>query len=365
MSWIGWTLLRPQVVTLLFLAVLLTCLEGDRRGRRRWIVPWLAGVVLWVNLHGGVAVGLAVLLLETVERTARGERPWHLLATMAAMVALVGINPYGWAYYPYLWRALAMDRSLIVEWQSLLLAQVPSIATVALALLIAAYAVGKVGLRRAVGWPLLLAAAYEAVRHERHVSLFALVWFVQVPALVSATRLGAILERLYARAGIAVAVVLLVLGGALALQGEAWRVRIPGTGPQARYAVGPVARLAEIGFHGNVLVPFSTGAYVVWKLTPSVRVSIDSRYEAAYPHAALVDHLDFFHAAPRWRAVLQSMPATDLVVAPRTTPIAPLLGHEPGWTVAYDDDAWVVFARPGLALPYQDRRGQRIEGTFP
>ena len=46
-------------------------------------------------------------------------------------------------------------------------------------------------------------------------------------------------------------------------------------------------------------------------------------------------------------------------------PVVPLLADEPGWSVAYDDDAWVVFARPGLTLPYQDRRGARIEGTFP
>jgi hypothetical protein len=38
---------------------------------------------------------------------------------------------------------------------------------------------------------------------------------------------------------------------------------------------------------------------------------------------------------------------------------------QPAWTVAYEDDAWIVFARPGLVLPCEDRRGERIEGTFP
>jgi hypothetical protein len=173
------------------------------------------------------------------------------------------------------------------------------------------------------------------------------------------------LERFYARAGAAVMVVLLVLGVALGVQSRAWRVRIPGTEGEARYPVGPIDRLAGLGFRGNVLVPFSAGAYVIWKLAPAVRVSIDSRYEAAYPHEALADHLDFFYAAPRWRRVLESMPATDVVLVPRRTPIGGLLAREAGWTTAYEDDAWVLFARPGLALPYQDRRGERIEGAFP
>lgn len=365
MSWIGWTLIRAQVFTLLLLAILLTCLDGDRRGARRWIGPWLVAWLLWVNLHGGMAVGLAVLLLEAVERRVRGERVGHLVGTLAAMVLLVAVNPYGWAYYPYLSNALTMDRGLIAEWRPLLEAPPASVATVALAMTIAIYAVAKAGLQRAIGWPLLLAAAYEAVRHERHVSLFALVWFTQVPPLVSATRLGVVLERLYARARVPVLALLFLAGATLILREKPWRARIPGIAGEHVFAVGPVQRLAELRFHGNVLVPFNTGAYVLWKLHPEVRVSIDSRYEVAYPHAALVDHLDFYRATPRWRAVLAGMPGADLVLAERSMPVAPLLAREPGWSVVYDDDAWLVFARPGLTLPYQDRRGAWIEGTFP
>ena len=46
----------------------------------------------------------------------------------------------------------------------------------------------------------------------------------------------------------------------------------------------------------------------------------------------------------------------------RTTPvqIGPVFAR-----IVYDDDAWIVFARPELLLPYQDRRGRPIEGTFP
>src|SRR5690348_14918510 len=38
---IGFTTIRAQVFTLVFLAILLWCLEFDRRGQRRWIWFWL------------------------------------------------------------------------------------------------------------------------------------------------------------------------------------------------------------------------------------------------------------------------------------------------------------------------------------
>jgi hypothetical protein len=259
-----------------------------------------------------------------------------------------------------------MERPLIVEWRPIWSSGLPEITLVGSSLVIALYALVQVGPRRAIGWPLLVAAAYQAVRHQRHVSLFALIWFAQVPALVSATRLGATLERVYARFGVPVWVVVAVLAASIGVRNEIWHARISGTeGDPVRYAVGPVARLQALGFEGNVMVPFVTGAYTSWKLHPRVKVSLDSRYEVAYPAESVTDHLAFYDATPRWRAVLENTRGTDLVVVPRAAPVAPLMAGEAGWTIVYDDDAWIVFARPGLVLPYEDRRGQRIEGTFP
>jgi hypothetical protein len=55
----------------------------------------------------------------------------------------------------------------------------------------------------------------------------------------------------------------------------------------------------------------------------------------------------------------------DLVLVERAMPVAPLMRTQAAWTLVYEDDSFLVFARPGLALPYADRRGQRIVGSFP
>jgi hypothetical protein len=46
-------------------------------------------------------------------------------------------------------------------------------------------------------------------------------------------------------------------------------------------------------------------------------------------------------------------------------PVAPIVRAQTAWTLVYEDDSFLMFARPGLVLPYTDRRGQRIVGSFP
>ena len=59
--------MRPQMMTYLFLALLLLILERDRSipgSRARWLVPPL--MLLWVNFHAGFMAGVTVLLAAAV-----------------------------------------------------------------------------------------------------------------------------------------------------------------------------------------------------------------------------------------------------------------------------------------------------------
>jgi hypothetical protein len=160
---------------------------------------------------------------------------------------------------------------------------------------------------------------------------------------------------------------MLGLAAALFVSNRPWRLTVPGTTPDgapAPYPVGPVEYLAQQQVHANLLVPFGAGAYAAWKLHPAVKVSLDSRYEAAFPPELLTEHLRFFAARAGWRAFLDRHP-TDLVLTPADAPIAERLATQTAWTVVYRDDAYLLFARPGLALEVNDRRGERLVGTFP
>ncbi len=367
MFWITLTLVRGQLYTVLGLSILLACLESDRSGGRRWILSWLVLWILWVNLHAGFVVGGLFLAVHAVEQCWRGQPIAHLGLTLGAMVLLVAVNPYGLRYYPYLAHALTMDRPFIVEWHPLWSAAPPAVAVTLLSMVVAVLALRRTGLHGAPGWPLLVLSAAAALRSQRHVSIYALVWFTQVPALVSRTALGDLLERVQERWGVVLWSLVLVAGVVAGLRLRPWDVPVEGRSSarqQYVYPVGPVEYMEERGFRGNLLVPFELGAYVAWKTDRRVKVSIDSRYEVAFPPDLLGEHLDFFYAGEGWRGMLERYPH-DLVLVERDMPVAPLMRSQAGWTLVYEDDAFLLFARPGLALPYADRRGERIIGEFP
>jgi hypothetical protein len=373
MADVGFTNVRAQFFTLAFLALLAWMLARDRRGRRAWIAAWLPAFAIWLNLHGGFVVGGVLLGAWVVEEALRRRRaPWHLVACGAAMAALVPLNPYGVDYVRYLSGALAMPRPRIAEW-SPLWTNPALVVLLAVSLEPLVYAAWKRGIGALPGWLPLVLFAGAAVRHGRHLSLYAVLWTALAPAWIEATPLGSALRggwRRRPRLVAAISVVAIVggLGGWVAMRG--WTLRLP-CGPAALaerlpviYPVGAVDYLERQRFQGNVMTPFEEGAYVSWRLYPRVKVGLDSRYEVAFRPGVAEGIWAFYDGAPGWRTTLGRYP-TDVVLVAATQPIAALLPEAPGWTLVYRDDVYLLFARPGLALPFEDARGRPAEPRFP
>lgn len=369
LAWIGTTTVRAQVLTLVFTGILLHLLESDRRGRKLWVLPWLGLHLLWLNVHGGFVVGCALVVLHGIEQALRRRPVGHIVLGGLAALLLVAANPFGIDYFPYIAKAIVLDRSSIGEWAPIWKAFPPVMLVWGISVVIAAYGVARVGPARAEGALLLAGAVCASFLHQRHVSIHALVWMGLVPSLIEATPLGAAF-RSFQRKAAATWLWSAGLAGALALcllVAKPWTLEVPahpGDHDKVLYPSGAIAYLREQGFHGNMLVPFVEGAYVSWKLYPALRVSIDGRYEAAYPPRLLEEHIAFYDGHPGWRELLDRYP-TDLALIPRRRPVAPLMRARSGWTRVYEDDAYEVYARPGIDLPRVDRRGQHLTGEFP
>lgn len=383
MADVGFTNVRAQFFSMLFLALLALLLQRDRAaagdaaagrgGAWRWIVPWLVAWTCWLNLHGGFVVGGVLLAAWAVEEAIRARRPpWRLLACGAAMAALVLVNPYGLDYVRYLAKALLMPRPRIAEWMPLW--RNPALLVLLLlSLEVAAYAWWRRGLRASAGWlPLLLFAA-AAVRHGRHLSLYAVLWTAFAPGWFDATPIGAEVRSAWARrrrlvAACALVATLLALGAWVA--GKGWGLRVPADGAALAeglpviYPEGAVEYLEARRFAGNVMTPFEEGAFVIWRLHPAVKVGLDSRYEVAYRPGVAEEIWRLYDGAEGWRATLARYPA-DLVLVKVTQALDRRLGEESGWSRVYQDDVYRLYARPGLLLPPADRRGAAIEARFP
>lgn len=367
---IGITTVRAQMFTLLFLSMFLWLLELDRAGQRRWIWAWLVAFVVWVNVHAGFVVGMIALGGHTVEEWLRGRPIRHLVLLGLAMAALITVNPYGWEYYAYLWHGLTMQRPLIAEWQSILHTWWGVVMLYAMSLLLVVYAVLRRGWRAAVGILFLLAAAYAAARHQRHLSIFAVAWACCVPALLQGTPISRIFARILApegAAGAAVAGFAALAGIAVLVMYRPWVPVLPVNPDEhrsVRYPAGAVAYLEDQGFRGKLVTPFIVGAYVSWKLHPAVQVSLDSRFEAAFDPELLAEHLRFETAAEGWSEFLEKYPP-DAILVDVERPISAALADAGDWQRVYRDDVYAVHMRSAIALPFVDRSGERLVAEFP
>ncbi len=398
-GWMAFTNVRAQLFTLLFLVGLYFLLDLDQRGKRWWIWLWFPMLVAWANLHGGVVSGLGILgvyglsrfylaFLDSRSIATSIYQIRHLVGVAIGTAILINVNPYGWEYTSYLFGAVTMQRPMISEWAPIyrggsLSAQLTiliSIGILAFGILAQEKTDKATAPKFTFETVVLLLTAYLAIRHLRHGSLYAVTWICFVPPLIEKTRIGESIRLAWKSNAPRLAVVGLAAGIVMtgfAFNAKFWKLRIP-TAPSAQlrgapiYPVGAVEFLGDQKFRGNLFVPFASGAYVSWKLFPAVKVSIDSRYEVAFPTGLVEENVDFYRASGDWEATLKKY-HTDAILVPRFNSVFHALeekiGTDPrfGWTCVYRDDGFGLFFRKNNPHPNQmtDRSGQRVAEIFP
>lgn len=369
----GFTTIRAQLFTMVSLTAMLIGLDQDRQGNRRWLLWFLPLFVAWLNLHAGFVVGAGLIGVHAIEQLLRKQPCWHLFGVCALLAALVIINPYGWLYFPYLAKGLLMPRPMIIEWRPLWQAEPLTLFYVyLLSLLVALYSVVQLGWRRSLGVLVLAVSAYAALRHTRHLSIYFVVWLAYVPAWLEQTRLGRLVGDLWSRRQTAVAVASAVVGCLAMVQivpAAPWRMRMPTTHAEEEtgrpmYPTGAVEHLRAIDFHGNIMVPFVPGGFVSWKLHPHAKVSMDGRYEVAYQPGILEENEDMYQAKRDWLLTLEKY-RTDVLLVPRSTPLAAAMSDACDWRRFYRDAAYDMYSRSGLTLPPLDRGEITVPGVFP
>ena len=370
---LGFTTIRAQLFTMAALTALLLIIDADRRGQRRWLLALVPLFIVWLNLHAGFVVGLGLLGMYAIEQALRRQPFWHVIGICGVLSLCTLVNPYGMMYITYLAHGLLLPRPMIVEWRALWHADPWSLFAVYLfSLFIAIYAVYKLGWRQTAGVLLLAISAYAAIRHTRHLSIYFVVWLAYVPGWLEQTRLGEMLRSIWHRRQAWVASAAFAIGALALVQivpAAPWRMRMPTTAAEEEtgrpmYPTGPVEHLQAIDFRGNVMVPFVPGGFVMWKLHPHAKVSLDGRYEVAYQHGILEENEDFYQLKPGWRELLTKYP-TDVLLVPRSTPLGKHLSENNEWQRFYRDAAYDMYTRPGLTLPPLDRGNLTLPGIFP
>jgi hypothetical protein len=375
----GFGTVRAQIYSLVAVAALQWFLALDLRGNRIWVWAWLAIFVLWLNVHGGFVLAFGMLGAEWLERRVKQtpdwrRADWHLVLLGVAMLAVVAINPYGVRYYGYISEALAISRPDIAEWQPIwaVASRFPvSVGAFVASLPVLAYAVYKRGWRRCQGLSILLLFLVLSIRTNRVTMFFGLAFLCLVPGYLKDTPAALWLDRVLRRwTSVAVPATAIV---AVFLLGIAWirkpfAVVVPGVptpayGPHVVYPVGAIDYLKRHGFRGNLMVSFAVGAYVSWKLYPEVKVSMDSRYEVAYPPALAEKFIRAYISGEHSVDLLRSF-AHDAVLVTARTPMRRTVEADRNWHRVYDDGIYALYARNNSTLPLELDASPIARGTI-
>jgi len=378
---------RPQVISLLLTSLWLLILErSEKNPRLLWCT--LPLTLLWVNLHAGFALGLALFALflagNLLERAVgHSQQDAKRMRTAAFILLLdlllVPLNPNGMRmfFYPVETLRSSAMQSYIAEWAS------PNFHHAEywpfLLLILATFA--------ALGWSrrgvrprgilLLIVSLYAGLVSIRMIPLFALI---AIPLL--AGRIGEwpraqhpnASGRMFINGGIVLA---------MAVFAAFHVVHVIRFQPQAEMQNFPVRAVAFLKTHpaDRVFNHYDWGGYLIWKLYPETRVFIDGRADlyssnpdSSEPDSGKRDSVQqnssgrgfdsraeqnkqqlldqFAHTyqlQDNWQQALEQW-AIHTVLVPVDSPLATGLRSAPGWTAIYADSQAIIFTARGSEL---------------
>lgn len=289
------------------------------------------------------------------------------------MAPLILINPYGIHYVTYLWNALRLERPLVSEWHSVWGMEFMALCYLGLSVSIGIFACWHAGLRRSQGILPVTFSLLATFSARRFLPIYAIVWAIYVPSWLEGSGLATFFERAWIVLWkwFAVAWVgFIALFGCLWIADNPFELVVPSQnlvnqGNHIAYPVGAVEYLRGTRIPTNLMVGFDTGAYVSWKLYPQVKVSIDSRYEAAYPPGAAETNYTLYLAQPGWERILEECVDTDAILVANSFPLAQVLPRLENWNRVYYDASYSVYARKGSSYPVRKFVSPVVDGTIP
>lgn len=367
---------RPHLVTLLLASAFLYILEAERwqpnqKSRRRlWLLPLLMAV--WVNSHGGFAVGFILCGIYAFSRLVgwlwQGEffsrlkaiwgQPRHLLESdywlfwvSLCLLLAACINPSGAAIltYPFKTVSILALQDHIQEWQSPNFHQL-SVQPFIWMLLSIIAATGISKRRMALSDFLLVSVfAYMSFLAGRNLALFALA---ASPALARHGEALSILvgKKLKLQTEVRVSrrlqIVNLIL---LSILGVAGLIKVALIYPQqvnqaAFQEILPVDAAAFIQKDlpdGNLFNSYNWGGYLIWELREAL-VFVDGRTDL-YDDEIITQWMDAYLGRPGWQEILDQW-QVGWVFVERDAPIVRVL-DEAGWELLYSDTLAVIYKR--------------------
>lgn len=349
---------RPQILSFAMAGVFYWSLQRAQRlgPRALWLPPVL--MALWVNLHGGFAIGFILLAIEllaaTLDRFLPGRlrlteaeagllQPRHVLAALGLCLIAVMFNPHGarMLTYPYQTVSIGTLRDYIQEWQS------PNFHSVELLpfLLMLLLSGGVLAVSPVrPSWRALFtvgAFAAMALSAARNVALFGLLATPALARYAHASLAGRLppagdQRQLPQRLARIVNLMLVsLLAAAAALKSvEPMRATTNQAAVERSAPTGAVEYLSEHRPPGPLFNSYNWGSYLMWALHPDYLTFVDGRTDL-FDDEILDQYIAIWRADPGWESLLPRWGIRLALVEPNA-PIALQL-QVAGWEALYRD----------------------------
>jgi hypothetical protein len=332
LSEISWTD-RPQLFTFALFPLLFELLAAARAGRTRLLVAVPPLILLWTNLHGGYALGLALVAIFAAEAVLlrRNAMPFAGAALLA--VAASFIDPGSLGLGAAAAHATSPPRFIVEE-------APPDVLRPA-GFVFALFGLATLGLALARGGTLLDALLlvplfWLGLSAQRHMPYFAFAATPYIARGLSELWWG---WRPASRFALPRPVIVGVGAGLVAMV-AASVATAPFAPIEAQYPTSARASLASSS--GNLLNEYDWGGYLIWRV-PERPVFIDGRLFLFLPDV-LTDYEEMVFMRPGWREQLDRHAIAQVLLRP-DRPLAVAL-RDFGWTVVSEDAAAVLLQRP-------------------
>jgi hypothetical protein len=342
---------RPQMLTLLLASVYIALLEKFDPRRIWWLVPLM---LLWVNLHAGFALGLALIGLYLLRAVLDSE--WNqirpLVIVLLLCTAVVPLNPNGFRMFSYPYETLTSSSmaAFIQEWASPDFHKITYL-PLAILLLSTFAAIALSPTRPRLGEIfLVLITALGALRSVRHIPIFSLF---AVPVL--AKHLWAIAkergwDKLLTGAearpdGLKLFVnIILLLAPVLLAVTRVWHFASHQRYYESiRNPVAAVEFLKSQHLPGPIYNRYGWGGYLIYQLYPEYRVYIDGRADV-YGDAFFTEAMQVYDGVGDWKAPLDRYGIQTAIIDPNVA-LSTALRNDNDWSKVYEDDQAVIFRR--------------------
>lgn len=367
---IAWPIIgvRPQMITLLGVALLLYILFRWRADQKSKLIYWIPIIFLaWANLHAGFAAGFAVVAVFIFAEAMRliFLKPSRSLAeplislkklVQLGLITFLGggvaalINPYGWHIYEEIVVTLTKTDVLgrIAEWLPIDFTATSSYnlligGILVLVLLFASrFQVDYTKFTLAVVFFLVATTSW------RHLPLFALVSLPFISEQLLAVSRYIFTEVFKSAISVIALVALIIIAGWWHIKESAQVISDPIAYAQAvQFPYGAVQYLKENDLPGNMFNEYNWGGYLIWQL-PEKKVFIDGRM-AIWDDGTTNIFNEFIEMKGNYReTILSKLDAwkIDLVLVYSRQPINAILDLErEAWQKKYQDSLSVVWQR--------------------